>query len=251
MKKLSAHRLIILATVVCWLPTTGLAKPPYNLDFLQPVSVEDAYPVEEGKMQLQLLNRFETPADNWLVLPEYQWGLAKDWQLEFSVPLWLGGGDHDGTGDVQAGALWHFAKEQDAWADFALAGKVVIPTGEDSAGLDTTLQLIGTKSLTQDQSADKLHLNLNWTHDAGAGDEVDENRFAVIFGYSRALSENTTFVADLLYSEQEQEEAEWVVLEVGLNHKIDQHWSFSGGLGTALNDEGPDLLLMSGIQYEF
>ena len=243
------------------IPTSNVrAGDVHDLQRGLPLEIEDTQTSDHREMQFQTPARYELEDDggDLLILePQLQYGFADNFQVEVSYPIYAGSGDRTGSGDVVVAGLYRFLDEKspgfgdDPWPSLAVKAEFELPTGIRSDGLDTTLRFIATKTITEDESQDRLHFNLAWEHNMAASSGERANRFAVVFGYSRKLSDETVFLADILREQSLQEGAEATVIEGGVLHQLTEQLTVSGGLGFGLGEESPDLRATVGIQYTF
>ena len=225
-----------------------------------PLEIEDTQTSEHREMQFQTPARYELEdggGDLLVLEPQLQYGFADNFHVEVSYPIYAGSGDRTGSGDVVVAGLYRFLDEtspglgDEPWPSLAVKAEFELPTGINSDGLDTTLQFIATKTITEADSQDRLHFNLAWEHNMAADSGERANRFAAVFGYSRKLSDQTVFLADILREQSLQEGAEATVIEGGVLHQLTEQLTVSGGLGFGLGEESPDLRATVGIQYTF
>ena len=126
-----------------------------------------------------------------------------------------------------------------------------LPTGVGSDGLDTELRFLLTKTISQADSQDRLHLNFEWGHNAAAEADERHNRFIGVIGYSRKLSDHTVFLADIMREQEEQAGQDASILEAGLLHQVSEHLTLSAGVGAGLGEDSPNVRLTIGFQYSF
>jgi len=224
-----------------------------------PLDVEDTTTSDKGSVQLQASARYEhQDGDDLLFLdPQVQVGVLDNFHVEFTYPVIAGSGDRTGAGDFIIAGLYRFYDEQGAgfrdhpFPSMALKVEFELPTGVGSDGLDTTLRFIATKTVTQAESQDRVHLNLSWTHNAAAASDERENFFSLILGYSRKLDDKTVVLADLIREQQEQEGQDSTILEAGVLRQLTDKVTVGAGLGFGLGDDSPDFRATFGVQYSF
>jgi len=225
-----------------------------------PLEVEDTTTTEKRQMQLQAAGRYqlEDNGDDLLfVEPQLQYGFADNFHAEVSYPIIAGSGDRTGAGDVIVGGLYRFLDEKhagfgdDPWPSLAIRGQVELPTGVHSDGFDTFFRFVATKTITEASSQDRLHLNVDWEHNAAAASFERENRFAIILGYSRKLDDKTVVLADIVREQERHEGEDSTILEAGVLRQITDKVTVSGGLGFGLGEDSPDFRATLGVQYSF
>jgi hypothetical protein len=129
-----------------------------------PVQVEDAYPIPYRGREFQGLFRYERTGDHkdrFVLDPRLELGFAPNWEAKLSVPFLLGSADKTGSGDIGLEALYNLNAESLRLPAFTLSARADFPTGRDSAGVDTTLKFITTKTLGNSSLLQRLHLNLS------------------------------------------------------------------------------------------
>ncbi len=126
-------------------------------------NLEDATPLEAGKMDLRFTGRWATgqqlgdSSDDFSFHPSLVWGVAENFELSLTNNIFLGdGGDMgpfvDGNYDTDLGVLWRLHEQvgfelKDAYyhlPSIALSSTFRIPTGDGSSGVDAELRLIMT-----------------------------------------------------------------------------------------------------------
>jgi hypothetical protein len=249
----------LTALVLSAVAPVSRASDIHDLQRGLPLDVEDTTTADNGSVQLQGSARYEhQDGDDLLFLePQAQVGLLDNLHVEFTYPIISGSGDRTGAGDISFAALYRFYDEQGAGfldhplPSMAVKADVELPTGVGSDGLDTTLRFIATKTMTQADSQDRVHLNLSWTHNAAAAADERENFFSLILGYSRKLDDKTVVLADLIREQQEQERQDSTILEAGVLRQLADKVTLGAGLGFGLGADSPDFRATFGIQYSF
>jgi hypothetical protein len=256
----SARRLAAAAVSGLLLATAAArASDIHDLQRGLPLDVEDTTTADKGSVQLQGSARYEhQDGDDLLFLePQAQVGLLDNFHVEFTYPIIAGSGDRTGAGDVIVAGLYRFYDEKGVdlrhhpLPSMAVKAEVELPTGVGSDGLDTTLRFIASKTVTQAESQDRVHLNLSWTHNAAAAGDERENFFSLILGYSRKLDDKTVVLADLIREQQEQEGQDSTILEAGVLRQLTDKITVGAGLGFGLGEDSPDFRATFGVQYSF
>jgi len=230
------------------------ASDVHDLQRNLPLEVEDTTATEEGSLQVQASARYERThdgEDQLTVEPQLQYGLVPNVHVELSYPIIAGDADRTGSGDVTAAVFYNFLQEENARPALAVKAQVDLPTGVGSDGVDTDLRFLLTKTLTENESQDRMHLNVDWIHNAAADNDERQNRFIGVVGYSRKLSDQTVFLADLVREQQDQEGLDSTILEAGLLHQLNDKVTLAAGIGAGLGEDSPDVRLTIGVQYSF
>ncbi len=242
---------IMLATILpgllCSLSAT-LADAP-DLQENAPLQVEDATPAELGSTQGQVSSRYERQNGQglWRVEPQLQWGFARGWQAETSIPLRLGTGDRTGSGDIRLGVLRRFANSRGSRPAMAFAARADLPTGRNSQGIDTTLKFIASRELGGGLRH-RLHFNTWWTRNAGAQVGERSNRYGVVLGYDRPLGTDSRLILDFVHQQARQQGQTENIVEVGWRHDLTQDSTLGLGVGLGLGQDSPDYQLT--VSYE-
>lgn len=253
-------RLVLAAALVAAvLPAAAAASDVHDLQRGLPLEIEDTQTAQRREMQFQTPARYERDDDDdtLTIEPQLQYGFADNFQVEVSYPIITGDGRRGGSGDVVVAGLYRFLDEEQPgfssspWPSMAVKGEFELPTGVNSDGLDTALRFIATKTLTEDETEDRVHLNVAWEHDMAAGSNARDHIFTAIVGYSRKVREDTVLLADLVLGQDNQEDQSLAILEGGVLHKFSERLIVSGGLGVGLSDDAPEFRATVGFQFTF
>ena len=237
----------------------GMAADVHDLQRGLPLEVEDTQTAQRREMQFQTPARYERDENDDLltITPQLQYGFADNFQVEVSYPIKAGDGRRSGSGDVIVAGLYRFMDEEQPgftssfMPSMAVKAECDLPTGVNSDGLDTTLRFIATKTVTEAESQDRVHLNVSWEHDMAAGSNARAHIFNAIVGYSRKLREDTVLLADLVLGQDSQDNQSLVILEGGVLHQLTERLTLAGGLGFGLNDDSPEFRATVGFQFTF
>lgn len=245
----------LLAYMALWLGVVAstFASDHLNLEENLPLQVEDAYPIPYRGREVQGVFRYDrTRSDeNRLMLePRLELGVAPNTQVTIRAPFYLGNADRTGSGDIAVGALYNFNTEGLVLPAFALAGEGEIPTGKDSAGFDTTLKFIMTKSVSN-TGLDRIHLNVAWLHNSGPRETERENRYVAILGYSRRLAADWVLVADFVREQELKKDEDSNIFEVGARWQLTPLTVISFGAGAGVGRESPEARATVGFQKSF
>jgi hypothetical protein len=220
-----------------------------------PAEVTDARPIGQGDKQVQVLTLWDRSrgGDDRLVLePQAQWGFARDWQGTLGVRGIGGSADHTGSGDVRAELMRRFSAERAMLPSLAGFLAFALPSGRESRGIDTTLRLAATKTLGGAPYLQQVHGNVVWMRNAAASPEERGERWRLIAGYSRLLSQQTGLVADVI-REQERARGEMAsIAELGLRHELAHGTTLSFGAGVGRGSpSAPRWRLVAGFEQSF
>lgn len=228
---------------------TAAAADHLNLEEGLPTEVEDAYPVPYKGLEIQGVLRYERDGDEDRILlePRLEYGVAPNTQVRLAVPFSFGDGGVNSIEDVGVEVFYNFNAESLTLPAFAVSVGADFPTGPDSSGVDPTVRLLATKTIGN-ANMDRLHLNLGYTRNFEA--EVDErsNQFSAVLGYSRRLNSDTMLVSDFVFEQENEEDTDAYLLELGIRHQIDPLTVFSVGAGAGLTSDSPDFRVTVGFQ---
>lgn len=235
------------------------AKPSFaadhtNLEEGLPTEVEDAYPIPYGGLELQTLlryDRFDGNEGSFRIEPRLEYGFAPNWQTRLTLPLNLGSAEDDDFGDIGVEVFYNFNAESLSLPAFAVSLSADFPTGNDSQGVDPTLKFIATKTLGAGTGFDRLHLNLAYSLNDRPLDGERDDSWQAILGYSRRLSPETIFVADVVAEQEKDEGEEMYLLEAGIRHQVNPLTVLSIGGGAGLAEDSPDFRIVFGWQQSF
>lgn len=228
----------------------------YSVENDFPLRVEDAFPLEPGEAYLKLVTRYShgpDGGDETLVQPEIALGILPHTDLHVALPYLIGPDDRTGSGvtNVNVQTLLLEQKQGDWWPSVAVEGDLLLPTGVGSEGLDTTLELVATQTLTWSPAYDAVHVNLFWTHNAGADAETErDDAYTAILGYSRRVAPDTVVLADVLWERTTSKDDAGQLAEIGVIQQFGEHVQLSAALGVGLGDDAPDFSATVGVILE-
>lgn len=224
-----------------------------NLEEGLPTELEDAYPVAFRGREIQAVARYQQMddgKDQMLLEPRIEFGFAPNAQARISAPFLLGNADKTDSGNVGLELFYNFNTEGVILPAFALAGRADFPSGREAAGIDTTVKAIATKSITK-MGLDRIHVNGAWIHNAGNHSIHREDRYKLVFGYSRRIGPDTVLVADYV-REQEKERGKTAdILEIGARHQLTPLTVLSAGAGAGISKHSPEFRFTFGFQKSF
>ena len=224
-----------------------------NLDEGLPTQVEDAYPVAFRSREIQAVFTYESTQDSEdrvIMEPRLEFGVLPNTQLTLHVPFYSGNADRSGSGDVGLGVLYNFNTETLVLPALALAAEADLPSGKDSHGVDTTLKLIVTKTVSA-SGLDRVHFNLEWKRNASPEADERKNHYVGILGYSRRIGPDTILVADYVREEAAQEDEAANIVELGVRRQLTPLTVLSVGVGAGLGEDSPDFRATFGLQRSF
>ena len=242
----------LTANIIMW-QNTVKAADHLNLEEGIPLEVEDAYPVPYQGRELQGVFRYDRQngEDIFIIESRIEYGFSRNWQGKVSVPFEFGSGVEDSLGNVDLEVFYNFNTESLNTPAFAISVGADFPTGEDSAGVDPTVKFIATKTLGTGHNLDRLHLNLSYTYNDQSQDDERDHRFAAILGYSRRLNSETILVTDLVYEQEEEENEDSLLLELGIRYQLTPRNVLAVGAGVGLIEDAPDFRITAGFQQSF
>lgn len=244
---------ILLAVLLLGGTESSPAADHDNLEEGLPTEIEDAYPIGFRGREFQSVLRYERTDDDKdrvVIDPRIEFGFAPNWQGKISVPFYLGSADKTDSGNIGLEAFYNFNTEGIVLPAFALSTRADLPTGRDSAGIDTTVKAIVTKSITK-TGLDRIHLKVAWKHNAGARHEQREDLYRAMLGYSRRIDADTLFVADFVREQEIGRKKEANIFEAGVRRQITPLSLIAFGLGAGVGDESPDFRATFGFQKSF
>lgn len=244
------RRVLLFACLLVAAPVR--AADHTNIEEGLPTELQDAYPIAFRGYELQGRFRYERQhggADQYLLQPRLEVGIAPNAQIAIGAPFLYGDASHRGSRELELDGLYNFNQESTVVPAFALAGRLQFPTGVESAGVDTRLTVVATKTLGAISFMPRLHLNATWAHEAGRADDERADRYIVILGYSMRVSPDVVLVADFVREQQLAEEAESNILEGGLRIQVTPQTVLVVGAGVGMGDESPDARATIGFQH--
>lgn len=232
-------------------------------DLSGPYLIEDAVPVERGTAEFRLRFEYVTDShgtdDDIAVSAGVFWGPCPNVEVSLDVPVNLGdGGDTgeylDGNGDLTVGMMYRFWEDADWYPAFALAGKMRVPTGDRSNGVDAEFRGILTKTITGDLRA---HFN-GWLETVNGNNDPDARHFQWGFAtgvdFPLLADKSLYMVADYVHRCSVHEGASNMnLLEVGMEWLCcpNNRLNFSTQIGLDDNEDTPNFGVMINWVYQF
>ncbi len=242
---------VVTALCVQWVGQHwAIAADHLNLEEGLPTEVEDAYPIPYKGLEIQSVFQYDRngETDQLLIEPRVEYGIAPNTQVRLSVPFSVGDAGND-IQDVGLEVFYNFNAESLTLPAFAISVSADFPSGPGSAGVDPTVRLLATKTIGN-ANLDRLHLNLGYTRNFESDATERDNQFTAILGYSRRLNSDTMLVSDFVFEQEDEEDEEIYLLELGIRHQLNPQTVFSVGAGAGLTPDSPDVRVTLGIQRE-
>lgn len=195
-----------------------------NLNEYMPTRLQDATPIDEKSMDLQMSADFNKAAsqDQMIYRPNIRYGMTKKLQLEVDATL-LSGSDEKDHGETQLGGLYQFNESDNYIPVFAWNPMVIFPTGKGGKALDFSQEIVLTSTLagTSQKPKTQIHLNASWCRSSNLS----------IFGISQLLHERAALIMDILHEEDFEQDSESNSLEAGLHLGLGNEYYLSLGAG--------------------
>jgi hypothetical protein len=226
-------------------------------------SLEDGQPGQRGELQINYFSGWQTSShesDPFLMLMEIEYSpcVKDNWLLSnakfgIDVPVEMGNGGVDGNGDVHLIWKQRLVEEEEGnwWPTVSIENEVRLPTGDDSSGVDGTMEGTiaknvgpGTAVFNAFITSANGHNNLEkaswfdeWCY--GTDDELRHLQWGFRVGYKWRINECFSLVTD--YINQSSEllgESNQNIGEVAAEWRINDH--FTVGPGIMIGLDGKD-----------
>lgn len=220
-----------------------------NLEEGLPTQLEDAYPTAYRNREIQFFTSYERTRDGKdrvTLQPTLEFGVFRNAELKLTAPFFAGSADKRNSGDIQAELLYNFNTESRALPAFAVVGRVTAPSGRRSAGLDTAVKFIATKSISN--RFDRLHVNLELERNGAPRFDERNTLYRAIFGYSGRVGADTLFVADFVRKQERLRGENSNVVEAGIRRQINPLTIVTFGAGVGIGEQSPKFQIRIGIQ---
>ena len=229
---LSAPSTLLLATSQL---TPALAADHTNLEEGLPVKVEDAFPIEYGKSEVQgvfVYDHFTRKGGQnfFTVEPRLALGLFPGFQATFRAPYEFSS-DGSNSGTASMGGLYQLNQGGQVMPTFALSGGLDIPYGSNPTGVETSLKLIAQKGLGSKSENRDLHLNIEWRHNYDPRPDERSDRYGIGVAYAQPFNANTLLIASLGGEQELEKGSNKVLLEFGMRHQVSKELVASAGFG--------------------
>lgn len=248
-------RLAAVVGFCLWtMPFSAVADSHLDMEQDLPLWIEDAY-TDVGS-EFQLISRYERTAedqDAWLVDPRLRLGFTERTEMTIALPFRPGPDENMNSGDTVVSLFQNLTQEQNILPAFAALLETALPTGKESAGLDSTIKLIATKGISGSgpEAHSSMHANVSWNYNAAPRPEERRHFQLAALGYSQQIGENNQFLTDFLYEESKLSENTARFIELGLRHQFASKQVISLGSDFGLNEEAPDYRLTLALQQRF
>lgn len=245
-------RLLLLSSSLLAFPTLAAAQHDYrNLDHGRPIATEDAYPVEQGALEVMAPWSFERQAGESGVLfePEVMWGLFRNAMVGMGVPVLLG--DAGGLAGLRPFAFYNFNTETPSLPAMGIRFGLTVPVG--GLGGDELLAS-ATALLTRSFGATRMHLNVGATVGAVPTSPLEDapSRWHGSLAIDHTLwRASMMLMADVrvarpLYTSRK----EWLA-GAGIRIQVTPTVVFDVGAARRLAHDGPDLAITAGLTRSF
>ena len=181
-----------------------------------------------------------------------EYGFARNWQGSLSVPYRVGSSQNTaGSGNPEVSALYNFNTESLSLPAFAVSVRESFPGGRGHAGVDSQVKPIATKALGPGDHLDELHVNLIYLNTGHPEADMRRNRYQGIVGYSRRLGIDDVLVTYFVRSQEQFQEQNSNIIELGLRHQMTPQTLYAVGVGAGIGEDSPKLRLTFGFQHSF
>lgn len=236
------------------MPPGVFAADHTNLEENIPTQIEDAYPLPYLNREIQAFGRYEQDRegrDLFRLEPRMEIGFARNWQARIGTPFLLGNGDRTGSRNLIAEAMYNFNQESQLLPAIALSGRLDIPTGLSSTGLDTHVRFLATKTIPYTSLLQRVHVNVSWVRNSDPMSDERQNRYIAIVGYSARVARATVFVADYVREQQRRKGYDSNIVELGIRQIINPLTVLALGVGAGIAEDSPEMRVTIGVQYSF
>lgn len=245
-----ARKTVLMAGILVSLNSFAQSQTDHiNLEEGLPTQLEDAYPTAKRNREFQLVTRYERTddgKDRVTLSPRVEFSFWRNSQMKVTAPFYTGSADKTNSGDVEVELFYNFNTEGLRLPAFAVSGKVTAPSGRKSAGLDTAVKFIMTKSVSN--RLDRIHLNLQFQHNAGRRFDERSTLYQAIIGYSGRIGPDTIFVADFVREQERKRGENSNIIELGIRRQLNPLTVISIGVGAGIGEESPKFRISIGIQ---
>jgi hypothetical protein len=251
MRSIIKYCFSLIALLVAFAAPRAFAGDHLNLEDGIPVQVEDAFPIAFNGRELQSYVRYDRTdegKDRFDLVPRLEYGFAMNWQVEVEAPFILGSVDKASSGNVVTTLLYNFNTETLWLPAIALKGGLEFPSGIESAGVDTRLKLVLSKTLSRSSFFHRIHANLEWRHNNSAKTDEREDRYLAVLGYQLRLDPNNQLIVDVYREQDRSKDKASNVAEVGWRHQWDPLTVLSAGAGAGFADQSPEIRGTLGFQ---
>lgn len=264
MPRLKFYSLVLLNAIALVLIAIDpiMAADHNNIDANRPLNFDDAESIGFRERAIDLGAALTIPESESIggeFEVEYLYGFAPNTHFSIGIDPAIEG-DNDKTefsiGDLSLGVFHNFNREYDNIPAFALRGDIILPTGNDSEGVNFYLRGIASKILGQ---YNRFHLNIDANWATSTKDSERDFVPGIILGYSRPLgypnSFTRTFLAEVgIRASQIKDDVVVASLGVGLRQQVGYQSVLDLGIeGNIAGESGEtnELRLVSGYSFAF
>ena len=217
-----------------------------------PVRVTDALASSGPQAQARTLITRQRPAGTQVeVEPQLQWGFAPRWHVQTAAVLLTSSREEDtNSGDVQVILFHQLNEARGRGPVFAVSGGIDVPSGVDSAGVDTRLRGIVTQKFGG-VSQQRLHFNGEYLRNARKRMDERANAWLATAGYSRLLKRDLVLIVDAARLQQRALDETMNLAEAGVRGRVGRKVVLSGGVGVGLGPNAPKVQFTFGVEQAF
>lgn len=249
------HSRLSLLLLLAPIPT--LAANYLDLNAYQPTRIQDAYTLDQGKIELLGTVGFEHQPGNrgderYSLVPQAQIGLTPRLQLSLAAPYRMGDAYETDQGDVDLQALYNLTREEGMMPAISVGAGLNEPYGSDSGGTEASVSFVTSKTLGPFEPhyrSPRVHLNLSWFHNLDRESDEREGRYFIGAGYSQPVIDKWMAVFAVSREQERNEDLSSNIAELGVRHQLSPSTALSMGASTGLNDDAADWGLMFGVQH--
>lgn len=247
----------------------AIAADHSNLEEGLPVTIEDAYPIKQGGLEVQgymqydRVRRDPNGVSALMAVPRIEWGAFRNFQLSVETAYTIGTASTADQGEVRAQGLYNFNTEGLVLPAMAVQVGVGQPYGYRAGGTETEVEFLATKSIgTPDPLGlspyayvpRQLHFNAAWFHnyDPITGrDGERHDRYRVGVGYSQPVSNNVVLVADVYRETLRDRDRAVNLAQIGARYIVTPQTILAASAGFGFGGErgGSDVRLVLGLQH--
>lgn len=221
-----------------------------NLTEGQPLHLEDAEAAHGAQVQSSFrYSRTYQSQSQYYISPQWQQGLGQYWHYQISVQTLAGPADRTTSGDVQLLLFRQLNVERGKLPAFAVAGEATVPSGIGSAGLDTRLKVILSKSLGAIPGRDRFHMNGDWYHNAGKHLDERSHYYGAAIGYTHAWDRRTALIIDFWRQQQRQIGETYNLAEAGLRRRVSEKAVVSIAGSAGIGQQSPKFRISFSVEY--
>lgn len=125
------------------------------------------------------------------------------------------------------------------------------PSGIDSAGLDTRVRGIVTRTLATGPAQHRLHWNIQWLRNVGRREGERSHGYLTAFGYSRVIRRKLVLMVDVAREQQRARDEVANVAEAGVRGRVSPGLILSLGAGVGLGPNAPKVQFVFGLEQSF